>query len=197
VDIDALVAAVAPARPFAVWIADACSSAHVDVRRATTATAVISASPIRLSTNATGRTYIADTLSRLTLVAADTDCDGALTDLELFGWLDEELPRRTGTSPQPKLRRQARAAEFVLLRAEPSAKCERIEAGEHAEANEQRAGAVREIFHRRHPRHVRMTGCVSRGSEGVLWDDHRVPHDRLIPMACTAGVGQCFRLRER
>lgn len=187
-DVDALVASVATSRQFAVLIVDACSSAHVDVRRATTAVSVLSATPISLTTNVSGRTFIAETLSKLQLTEADTDCDGSLTDVELYHWLDRELPRSTGTSPQPKLRRQTDTPWFTLLRSEGRSQCATT-------SHSRDVGEEPVVFNRRPPRHVRMTGCVRPRGEGkVPWDDRVEPLARLVPMPCTAGVGQCFRL---
>lgn len=189
VDVDALVAAIAPERPFALLVVDACSSAHVDVRRARTRVSVLSAATTEQAMGVNGSGFLTEALARFDPGAADRDCDGAVTDVEWFDWLRNEVPRtrRLGVAPiDPKLRRQDDAAEIVLRAVHTApASC--------GGSNVTDFGGPRMEDRWLAPRHRLYRGCVALDEL-----DEALPGERRarIPMACADDIGQCFRFEE-
>lgn len=211
--LDALVSAVPSSTPLALIVADACVSAHVDVRAARTDVSVLSLSPHALSQPRTlnERTYVANALPRLESRVADLDCDGSVTDLEFFFWLTSEIDcveseerRAAGHSrsqdpgarsgsvdplyelPRPKLRRQVTGRGVLFGGGAVSDGCRPRRLDELAATQ---AGA-----RARHtdPPAVEVQGAV-RPETRLRWKGQPLDHARLIPMPCEAAVGQCFR----
>jgi hypothetical protein len=88
----------------ALFITNACYSAHVDVRHAKTELSLISGST-RLVATSSGRTPLGRALIDALGGALDRDGDASASDAEIFAALDRQFARTFG-EPDPKLRRQ-------------------------------------------------------------------------------------------
>jgi hypothetical protein len=182
-----IVAMAAPSTPLAVFLLDACSSADVDVRRARTNAAVISASPLPVKASAVpvAATLLTQGIQRLDVAGMDLDCDGAIDDEELFRVLSSRLEQGGFHEAIPKLRRQV-WTPTPLLAAPTSGKCVAQPQAESAEVDvEILDGGDADL---------RALAPVSR--EGVLVDGVHHPASALVPVVCSQPIGQCFRIRE-
>lgn len=91
----------------AVFVVNSCLSAHVDPRESSIPLSVISASPLAVNTDSLFGSVLP---TAITAILADPNCDGLLTDQELYDELLFELSRRPPLSEHPaypKLRRNA------------------------------------------------------------------------------------------
>jgi hypothetical protein len=126
--VNELVHALAQTRPDAikgaVFVLNACESAAVDPSRSTVPLSIISASPEIVRTDS----LFGESLrSSLLLAAEDFNCDGLVTDQELFAALLANLDRSAPGSTRPalpKLRRQATSEIPLPMPARRTAQCD-------------------------------------------------------------------------
>ncbi|HEY7373981.1 MAG TPA: hypothetical protein VIF57_17605 [Polyangia bacterium] len=91
--------------PAALFIANACYTAHVDLRGVPADVSVVAGSTRAIA--ASTETPIARELAGLLSLPLDCDDDGQVSDFELFAPLERRF-RRGGGAPDPKLLRQLR-----------------------------------------------------------------------------------------
>ncbi len=127
VAVDELVQALARTRPGAVkgavFVLNACESAAVDPSTSTVPLSIISASPEMVRTDSL---FGEGLHSALLLAAEDFNCDGLVTDQELFSALLAVLDRSSPGSTRPalpKLRRQATSEIPLPMPPRPTAEC--------------------------------------------------------------------------
>jgi hypothetical protein len=122
-DIDGeLLPALPPALAGAVIVLDSCSSAHVDPRRARIPTAILSASPYAIETNALFGATVLDALA----TASDDNCNGVFDDDDLFAGLIRRLAGQLSLvafEAWPKLRRNAPSPLPIAVRAQSPGRC--------------------------------------------------------------------------
>lgn len=122
-EINALAAALPRSLRGAVLIVNACRSAHVDPRQSAVPLSVISASPFTVRTDA----MFGSTLPEALLAAAaDPNCDGLVTDQELFDNLTLRLRQSPPLSDRPafpKLRRNATSEIPLPVAPTPTKDC--------------------------------------------------------------------------
>jgi len=183
---DDLVAAVHPDTPLALFLLDACTSADVDVRTARTNVSVMSTSPFLLNVDTSPEqgTVLSRALARLDSTSVDPNCDGEVTDLELFGTLSGRIEQGRLGQAVPKLRRQVREP-VPLLRRRPAPDCVALPHPMEGPASERIEGD---------PVVLRLS--VAAAADGIDVDGKHYPREVLIPTACRKPTGQCFRLPE-
>lgn len=123
--IDELSEALPPTLSGAVLIVNACRSAQVDPRRAKVPLSVISASPFTVRTDAMFGSTLPEALRT---AASDPNCDGLVTDQELFDGLTLLLRQRPPLSDRPafpKLRRNATSEIPLPITPTPTEACRR------------------------------------------------------------------------
>lgn len=189
VALDRLISAPPAANPFSLFIVDACTSAHVDVRAARGNVAVISASPVAVALPLGGGTLLSDGFTRLP-PSVDLDCDGAVEDWELFVALTSTVEQSGYRAALPKLRRQVRGRVPFLASPPASGSCR------------MNAVAVREAPSDRIEEYTDDTGRSLVRTEGLVLRESVLPlggvavgSSELVALPCERDEGQCFRRR--
>lgn len=176
---DDMVHAVSPSVPWALFLLDACTSAHVDVRLARTRVSVASISPFAVDGDLS---LLTRGIAALDDAKLDGDCDGSVTDIEFFRALDLDLPEggeRGAFLANPKLRRQVPGP--LPLFALPAQKgCLPHDVPNYR--------GVERLDAR-----VYVTHEALRPGEPLLWDGRAIPASSLQLVPCENDVGQCFR----
>jgi hypothetical protein len=173
--IDELAHRFHPPTPAALLIANACFSAHVDLRDLATGVSVLSGSTG--SIKAENTTPLSGRLAAVLASALDCDKDGQASDFEIFSPLERGFDRTLPLQPNPKLRRQVFGVPAFFHSG--SAQCPET-------PRPLDAPAVEYFFAGR--RHVRFDGRVAPElsvSVGGLPD-----HAFAVP--CSERVGQCY-----
>jgi hypothetical protein len=162
--------------PAALLVANACFSAHVDLRGIATEVSVISGSTRAIAASST--TPIARELTNVLSLPLDCDGDGRASDFELFAPLERRFPRGGG-NPDPKLLRQLRRPPTFFRSARGACPI--------------RAPPLDSPFTETFPagrRHVRFPGRVPDAPPGLI-------HPYGFPDPCSEPVGQCFDASRR
>jgi hypothetical protein len=112
--LDKVVASFSADLPFALLIVNSCFAGHIDVRRSPVDVAVLSASTGRIDIRDNSGTALGRALLQGPIGALDLDCDGWVSDLDLFGYVSDEVTKAGVGAPVPKLRRQVRSTPHLL-----------------------------------------------------------------------------------
>jgi hypothetical protein len=181
--IERLVRALPRSAPFVVMIVNACFSADVDVRGAPTDMALVSLSTQMAKTDV-GRTPLGEAMRLVSLAALDRDCDGALSDLELFAYLQDETTRRGYGAPILKLRRQTHLLPTLAAT----------------------TGCRRDLPVERHTVDLQVTpyehygllrACVTGyvpADASIVLRGQTIASSQLHATGCRSEIGQCFQL---
>jgi hypothetical protein len=178
-----LVRALPSSASFVMMIVNACFSADVDVRSASTDMSLLSLSPQMSKATDNGRTPLGEAMRRISLAALDRDCDNALSDLELFAYLQEETTRHGYGAPILKLRRQT----HVLPRLAATTICH-PELPVEAHVVNLRVAPYEHYGLWR----AQLTGYVPKDASIVL-QGQGIAANRLHATACRSDIGQCFQ----
>ncbi len=163
----------------AVWL-NGCKTAAVDVKRP--ATSVFSASPDEVGAEGAG-TFIGPAIAQAVAepdslsAPLDTDCDGLVTDAELFAAVKSVIPRVGQLPPRPKLRQ---AWSPVPLFSAPAGRARCTGAPVDVGALARRYPRLRKLF--REDARYRAGRHVTDGLPPVVWLTDR-PRTRALGVA--------------
>jgi hypothetical protein len=180
--IERVVLALPPSAPFALMIVNACFSADVDIRSARTEMALVSLSTQMAKTDPAS-SPLGQAMRQASLANLDRDCDGWLSDGELFAYLQDQAPARGYGAPILKLRRQTHEPTphlFATTGCHPELPIER-----------EGAGLLFEPYQHHGLWRVRVTGYLSPDAAIVL-DGQTIAAKQLHAVGCRFDTGQCF-----
>jgi hypothetical protein len=185
--IEEMVEAVPENAPPVILLADACTSAHVDLRRVNprSQVAVLSMTPAAIRMLVSGKTIATRAIEDLAAQPLDADCDGIIDDLELFDGLNRVATQGSVTGAQPKYRR-ALDNRVPIVRSDRRSGCTPLLHSTHAPTSLTVSQEVDGSF-------------LVRGRFGAAstlsWAGAELQPRDLVPLPCLGAVGQCFRLR--